>query len=252
MPSAPPELSISIVSHGQSALVAALLNDIAAHCAKLRLEVLLTLNLPEALPFEIARFPFPVVLIENAAPLGFGANHNQAFARASADFFCVLNPDIRFAADPFAPLLAALTDATLGVAAPRVVGLSGLQEDSARRFPSPWSIGLKALGLGRGDPLAIDGEAIYPDWVAGMCMLFPSRVFQAVAGFDTRYFMYYEDVDICARLRLAAYRVVATPAATVVHAAQRASHRQWRHLSWHLRSMLRFFCSGVYWKARAA
>lgn len=248
MPSARPEISVSIVSHGQGALVADLLADLAARCPTTALEVLLTLNLPEALPFDPTQFPFPMQVITNATPLGFGANHNQAFARAAGDYFCVLNPDIRFSSDPFAPLRAALRDPSVGLAAPRVVNAAGAQEDSARRFPSPWGILMKALGLGRGEPHAVELHPVYPDWAAGMFLLLPAPRFAALGGFDTRYFLYYEDVDLSARLRLAGYRVVVTPAATVVHAAQRASHRKLRYLRWHLGSMLRFFCSPVYWR----
>lgn len=147
-----------------------------------------------------------------------------------------------------APLVARLQDGSIGVVAPRVVNPAGLQEDSARHFPSPLSIGLKALRLGNGRPYLLGTEVLEPDWTAGMFMLLRTTVFAEVGGFDTRYFLYYEDVDLCARLRLSGYRVVVTPEATVVHAAQRSSHRRVRYLVWHLRSMLRFFCSPVYWR----
>jgi N-acetylglucosaminyl-diphospho-decaprenol L-rhamnosyltransferase len=246
------QISVSIVSHRQAALVGALLGDLARHCKPAQLEVLLTLNLPEPLSFDVASFPFSVALIHNRQPQGFAANHNQAFSRASGDYFCVLNPDIRLQADPFVPLLKALQqDATLGLAAPRVVGLDGRTEDSARRFPSPFSILQKTLRLGGRGASAIGNQSIYPDWAGGMFMLLPRTVFAGVQGFDSRYFLYYEDVDLCARMRLAGYRVLVTPEATVVHAARRDSHTKWRYLRWHLASMLRFFCSSVYWKVRA-
>lgn len=243
-------VSVSIVSHRQADLVGALLRDLAAHCQAEAIEVLLTLNLPEPLPFDVAQFAFPVVLIHNPQPQGFGANHNQAFARARGTAFCVANPDIRLNEDPFAPLLYGLQDASVGVAAPRVVNSQGQPEDSARRFPTPGAIVLKALGLGRGNPYAVADRPIYPDWAGGMFLLFRAPVFAQLGGFDTRYFLYYEDVDLCARLRLTGLRVLVTPQACVVHAARRDSHRSWRYLRWHLRSMLRFFCSPVFWKVR--
>lgn len=248
----PAKVSISIVSHQQAPLVGSLLGDLARHCDPTQLEVLLTLNLPELLDFDLAQFPFPVVLIHNPQPLGFAANHNQAFARASGQYFCVLNPDIRFSHDPFMPLLTALRrEPAVGVVAPRVLDGNGQTEDSARRFPSPLTILQKALGLGGRGIYAMDDQPIYPDWAGGMFLLFPRVVFASLHGFDTRYFLYYEDVDLCARLRLAGYRVLVTPAATVVHAARRDSHRKWRYLRWHVSSMLRFFASPVYWKVRA-
>lgn len=251
MPSALPErISVSIISHGQGALLALLLEDLATHCAGTPLEVLLTLNLPEPLPCDLAQLPFPVLRIDNPQPLGFGANHNQAFARSSGDFFCVLNPDIRLPHNPFPALVAALADPAVGLSAPHVLSPAGTPEDSARVFPSPLLILLKALRLGRGRPYKVGTQVLYPDWVAGMCMLLPAARYRQLGGFDTRYFLYYEDVDLCARLRLAGLQVALTPSARVIHAAQRASHRNPRYLAWHLRSILRFYCSPVYWRVR--
>jgi hypothetical protein len=90
----------------------------------------------------------------------------------------------------------------------------------------------------------------FPDWVGGMAMLFPRAVFERLGGFDSRYFMYYEDVDICARTWLLGYHVIQCPMAKVVHDAQRSSHRSFKYLRWHLTSMCRFFLSPVYWRVR--
>jgi hypothetical protein len=79
-----------------------------------------------------------------------------------------------------------------------------------------------------------------------MFMLFPACTYQSVGGFDERYFLYYEDVDLCARLRLLGHEIVLCPDATVMHHARRASHRNFRYLRWHLGSMARFFLSPAY------
>jgi GT2 family glycosyltransferase len=65
-----------------------------------------------------------------------------------------------------------------------------------------------------------------------------------VGGFDEAYFLYYEDVDLCRRLRAAGRQVIFAPAAEVVHAAQRASRRRPRLALHHLMSMLRFLSRG--------
>jgi N-acetylglucosaminyl-diphospho-decaprenol L-rhamnosyltransferase len=58
-------------------------------------------------------------------------------------------------------------------------------------------------------------------------------------------------VDICARLRLLGYEVVVCPQSRVAHHAQRSSHRSFKYLRWHLKSMTRFFLSPVYWRVRS-
>ncbi len=237
-------VSISIVSHGQGALVAQLLQDIRAHCAATPLHVLLTLNIEEQLSFGIADFPFEIRIIENRERRGFAANHNAAFAQARGGYFCVLNPDIRLEGDPFPALMAARADAPAGVAGPLVLGPDGRIEDSARRFPTPFGIARKLLGGPRGPDYAIAGAPVRPDWIAGMFMLWRAETFRQIGGLDEDYFLYYEDVDICRRLRRAGFYVILVPAVRVTHFAQRASHRSPRYLRWHLASMLRYF-----WKA---
>ena len=76
-----------------------------------------------------------------------------------------------------------------------------------------------------------------------MFMLFRSSTFAEIGGFDAAYRLYYEDVDLCARLRLKGYDVRLAPKAIVTHLARRSSHRNPRYAVWHLRSMLRFFTS---------
>jgi len=235
-----PAVSISIVSHGQGELVAALLSDISAHCT-LPLEIILTLNIPETLTIDTGGCHFPVKIIRNTAQKGFGANHNAAFGHAAAAYFCVLNPDIRIARDPFPQLIELLADQSIGVAAPLIVNPAGGIEDSARRFPTPAGI-LRKLLSGSPGPDYVLGEApVYPDWVAGMFMMFRVTVFRAVDGFDEGYFLYYEDVDLCWRMGCKGWRAALLPTAQAMHDARRTSHRNLRYLSWHGKSMLLFF-----------
>jgi len=77
--------------------------------------------------------------------------------------------------------------------------------------------------------------------VSGTFMVLGADAYRQVGGFDERYFLYYEDVDLCARLRAEGYVTRIVPAVQAVHAARYDSHRHWRYLRWHLMSMLRYF-----------
>jgi len=236
-------ITLSVVSHGQAALIGELLRSLGRHCRS-PIELVITSNLPEPLDLP-ADVGFPLRRIVNATPRGFGENHNAAFRQSGGEYFCVLNPDIRFTADPFPELLGQLRrEAGAGVVAPLVTTPDGALEDSARDFPTPWSILKKFFGWNRdrqtlGEKLGSD--AVEVDWVAGMFMLFPRQVFADLGGFDERYFLYYEDVDLCDRLHHSGFRVLIAPGAGVVHDARRDSHRKLHYLRWHLASMLRFF-----------
>ena len=206
-------------------------------------QIILTLNVPEsvALPDD-AR----LTVIGNAKPRGFGANHNAAFACCTQTFFCPLNPDIEFDRNPFPVLSAALADDRVALVAPLVKSPDGKIEDSMRRFPTPASLLMKALGRSDGRYVVREGQAEFaPEWVAGMFMLFRSRDFHDLGGFDERFFLYYEDVDICVRAWQKGMKILACPKVSVIHDARRDSRRSLRHLRWHLGSMVRFL-----WKHR--
>jgi len=222
-----------------------LLGDIDRHCSG-NIRFVLTLNEPESLPFEPGNFRYPVSIVRNTSPKGFGANHNNAFRLISGDYFCVLNPDIRLHKDPFEKLLNCLHHTKAALAGPLVLHPNGSVEDSARRFPTPFRIARKIVSREQGLDYHIGSQPMSPDWIAGMFMLFPTAVFRDLGGFDERYFLYYEDVDICARLRLAGRNIVLCPNVQVMHAARRESHGNRQYLRWHIASILRFFCSAVF------
>lgn len=235
-------ISISIVSHGHAQLVASVLDDLRRYHPG-GTEVILTLNYEESLPFDPDSFPFRLLTIRNSTPRGFSANHNSAFGASHGEFFCVLNPDIRLVGDPFPALIAELQDLSVGVVAPLIRGPNGEIEDSARPFPTFLSLARKAIGLEPPRYYEIHAKAIRPDWVGGMFMLLRREVYAAIGGFDPAYHLYYEDVDLCARLRHVGYDVRLVPAATAVHDAQRQSRRDIRYSLWHLRSMARYLFS---------
>jgi GT2 family glycosyltransferase len=237
------KISISVVSHGQIHLVANLLHDLTQYCHISTFELILTLNLAEALPFEVDSFTFPIKIIRNLIPLGFAANHNQAFTQATGAFFCVMNPDIRLHDNPFPIMLTCLRDTPVGVVAPLILNEQGVMEDSVRRFPTPLIILCKALGGCKNSDYVVSDQLLFPDWVGGMFMLFTREIFAAIHGFDDRYFLYYEDVDLCARLMLRGYKVCLSPKSKVIHQAQRTSHHNLTYLRWHFASMIRFFLS---------
>lgn len=235
---AAPLFSVSVVSHRHGALLPGLLQDLARLDGG-RLEVLLTLNVPEDPGFAPDIPGLRLAITHNAAPRGFGANHNAAFARSTGRHFCVLNPDIRLSEDPFEPMRALLQDTGVGTCAPLVRAPDGSIEDSARRFPTLARLAARALGGERKPDYAASG-VFEPDWIAGMFMAFRRETYREVGGFDERYFLYYEDVDLCARLRAAGYRVKVDAEVGIVHAARRSSHRSLRFALWHASSMARF------------
>ena len=204
-------ITVSIVSHGHASWVQPLVPHVLA-CPDVA-HLILTRNIAEdiALPSD-ARLS----IVDNTIAKGFGANHNTAFRACRTPYFCVLNPDVWWTEDPFSGLLACLQATRAAVAGPLVIGPDGHAADSIRRFPTFLSLLRKAVGSDDGRYRTTFGAPCFPaDWVAGMCMLFRSADFAAVGGFDEAFFLYYEDVDICARLWDSGRSVAACPKALI-------------------------------------
>lgn len=230
-------IAVSIVSHGHGAMVVRLIESLLA-CEEVK-QIIVTRNIPEALAIPDSD---RIVLLDNKTPKGFGENHNAAFQHCKQSYFCPLNPDIALQGDLFGVLVSEMEKSKAGIAAPLVVAPTGGVEDSVRHFPNLCSLARKICGGadGRYD-LKLNDPVFSPDWVAGMCMLFRSADYARLNGFDQGYFLYYEDVDICARAWKAGMKVIVCPSVSVVHDARRDSHRSLRHLRWHLASMGRYF-----------
>lgn len=237
---ATPILTLSIVSHGQSALIRHLLDDLRL-LGLPDIEVLITVNIPEdEVPFE--NLPFSSIIIRNLAQQGFGENHNAAFRQSRGKYFVVVNPDIRLPSLDVQLLLSLMDEPNVGCVVPVVLNSNGDIEDSVRRFPTIIKLAQRVVLRQRIPDYCWSNSPIDVDWAAGMFMVFRREAFAMVNGFDSkRFFMYLEDVDICRRLKKTGWRIVLQPALSVVHDAQRASHRSLRHMRWHLISALRYF-----------
>ncbi|MFT3719046.1 glycosyltransferase family 2 protein [Pseudorhodoferax sp.] len=235
-------ITVSIVSHGQQELLLPLLEQLGRHCATSIAKVILTINIPEADLLAQANLGFAIERIVNIRPQGFGANHNAAFAHCESDWFLVLNPDIRLDNDVLQTLLArARVDS--GVLTPRIV-------EPGRNAPEPHR------GLLTPREILLRNRRGYcappnPAWIPGMFMLLRAAAYRQIDGFDTRFFMYGEDFDLCARLQLAGWHIQVAEELQVQHAARRASRRDMHHLCWHCESLIKVWTSATFWRYRS-
>ena len=235
------QVTVSIVSHGHCEMLNNLLMGISELESSIT-HVIITHNIPSDLIIDTSSFLFHTTIIHNEFPLGFGANHNQAFKCCATEYFCVLNPDVEFPEDPFFELIDCLKDKNVGIAAPLVMDAEGEVEDSCRKFPTPLLILKKALFGEKGIYISsFDSPFLYPDWVAGMFMLIRSSTYESLGGFDEKYFLYYEDIDLCLRSWRAKHSVIVSKNVTLIHNAQRDSHTSLGFFLLHFKSMCRFF-----------
>jgi N-acetylglucosaminyl-diphospho-decaprenol L-rhamnosyltransferase len=239
-----PEVSLSIVSHGHGAMVQQLLSDLRAlHWPHAAYEVLLTLNTAEDTEFWAQFADLPLHITRNTQVQGFGRNHNAAFQRSRGRAFAILNPDVRLPRLNLAAWLAGLHQPEVGCCAPLARNSRGQLQDNARHFPTLASLARRTLTGQRQPSYAAAQGPQFIDWAAGYFLLLRRQAFEQVGGFDERYFLYMEDVDLGQRLRQQGWKVLWDPSIAIIHNSQRASHRNWQHLKWHVRGVLRYFLS---------
>jgi N-acetylglucosaminyl-diphospho-decaprenol L-rhamnosyltransferase len=148
---------------------------------------------------------------------------------ATTDWVLLANPDVVFTRGSIDELLrVGMADDSIGVVGPLILTSEGDVYPSARRLPSlRTGIGHALFGtIWKSNPWTksyLSDRELPPrqreaGWVSGACMLVRRSVFDAVGGFDDKYFMYFEDVDLCARVAKSGAKVLYAPSASIVHA----------------------------------
>lgn len=160
-------------------------------------------------------------VLEHKRNLGFGAANNRALALVQTPFALLLNPDCELSVESLRTLLVAghaMVDVALF--APQLASPTGKLEVNYRWPKTMWnSIGPPATGV------ACVG------FVCGAAMLLRMERFQQIGFFDERFFLYYEDDDLCLRLFQAGLPMVVVPEVKAIHRSRSSSKgsRPWRN-----------------------
>ena len=193
-----------------------------------------------------------VPLLVTGRNLGYGAGANRGLAALeSGQYVLVCNPDLVVHPGALETLARALDGhRDWAIVGPRILTPEGVAYPSARLFPPPWvAAGHALLGLAfRDNPFTrryrtpeMHSNMAEVDWVSGACFLARRQVLEDLGGFDERYFMFAEDMDLCWRAGRAGWRIGFEPGAIVTHheGISRRIH-PYRMALAHHRSALRF------------
>lgn len=162
--------------------------------------------------------------------VGFGASCNRGVQEVEADYYFFLNPDTRIdQLDLLSQLRTFLSQhPNVGIVAPKVLYMDGKIQETCRRFPAWYTPIVQRTHL-------FDNEKTHKhkqeflmhdfhhdkkrlvDWVQGSAFMIRGEIFKKIGGFDERYFMYYEDVDLCRACWVNGYPVYYLPDVCVYH-----------------------------------
>ncbi|PXF55956.1 MAG: hypothetical protein C4B57_00430 [Deltaproteobacteria bacterium] len=215
-------------------------------------------NSQTSLPDDLVR-RFPgVIWLANSENVGFARAVNQALAKATAPYVCLLNPDAEVSGPLWGPLEEWLErNSRVGIVGPRILNTDGSIQGSARTFPTLATafFGRTALisRLFPDNPFTKTNiltsrsicEATDVDWVSGACMIVRRSAVKDVGPMDQKFFLYWEDCDWCTRFRSAGWKIVYHPGAGPVihHVGQASKNARWLALYHFHRSAVL-----LYWK----
>ena len=174
----------------------------------------------------------PLTVVRNADNRGFGAACNQGAAGSEADFLLFLNPDTRLMPGSFAQPVRYLRtpeNEKVGIVGIQLVDADGHVARNTARAPTAWSMVGNSVGLDRLAPRLFPPHFVTEwahdqtrtvDQVMGAFFLVRRSVFEALGGFDERFFVYYEDLDFSLRARAQGWRNVYLSSAQAFHRGQ--------------------------------
>lgn len=258
-----PEVSIVVISFNTCTLLHECLESIAAEAAKISHEIIVVDNASTDGSAEMVEQDFPHVhLIRSNLNLGFGNANNVALEHACGRYFVLLNSDAFFAKGSLARAIHHMDEnpnCALGGAL--LVSRDGSHQPSARAFHTLWGDAIVLSGLankfphsrlfGRFDRTWADPLlSTRVDWVPGAFSIVRPAALRRIGVFDPAFFLYYEEVDLCLRLKQAGYDIWYWPDIVVTHIGGESS-RQLKTLEfssgaaqvvlWRMRSTLLYY-----------
>lgn len=168
-------------------------------------------------------------LIKNNSNLGFGAGCNIGASLASGELLLFLNPDTVTKPGAIEKLVdCILTDESIGIVGPRLVDQNGKVQESVTNLPTlkgafyEFVLGYKNAYL-QYAPLGQNNQGVEAIYAAAI--LLRRVVFEKLHGFSKKYFLYYEDLDLCDRVRKLGLKVVYCPKSEFVHLIGQSGHK---------------------------
>lgn len=197
---------------------------------------------------------FPSVIYEhNPSITGYGGNHNLNLARSSAKYFLVLNADMVVTFEQIMMLVRHMEqDKDVVLSTGRVNGEDGADQGLVKRYPSIAVLFARLTGATRWFPVFGAMNQRYEtrdlgyqctreaEIISGAFMMARTETLKEKGGFDERFFLYFEDFDLCLRMRQAG-KIRFYSDVNAVHLWHRDAHKSIRHTKWFISSAIRFF-----------
>lgn len=233
------DLSIIILNYNQEKLSQICLENCQKQISGLDYEIILVDNNSEEKNKKYLislkeKYP-QVKFIFNKENLGYAKANNEAIKKAQGEYILILNPDVIILNKAVSKMFEFLKkNEKVGVVGPQLLDPDHSIQYSCYRFPKIYTPIARRTFLSKYNffkkelqrYLMLDfnhQEIKEVDWLIGACLMFKKEVFNQINGFDKRYFLYFEDVDFCRKLKKHGYQVIYFPESKVIHFHRRLS-----------------------------
>lgn len=221
-------VSIIILSYNTSKLLSECLTSVEKVLKNYDYELIVVDNLSHDDSVEMVKKQFPTVkLIENTENAGFARGCNLGATHAKGEYLLFLNSDTQMSENPLAKMVEIFEkNEKVGVVGGRLINFDGSLQRSYGPFYGLAKVCVMLFGGEKAELRTHPSDNVKEvDWVSGGFMMVRRSVFDIIHGFDGRYFMYIEDMDLCYRVRKKGYLVFHTPEAVVKHLGQGSSNK---------------------------
>jgi len=207
-------LSIIIVNYNSLENLNDCLRSVSEKIDFSKCEIIVVNN--ETSPIDASLFSFPIKIIENGKNLGFGAACNIGAKNATEELLFFLNPDTQIISGDINEVLKKFqNNPSIGIIAPKIL----TQDGSIQTWSFGKEITLPGLlknNLLSEKPTVVETET-EADWVSGAAFFIKKALFEKIGGFDEKFFMYFEDIDLCKRARQHSFRIMIHPDFKIMH-----------------------------------
>ncbi|MBU4477610.1 MAG: glycosyltransferase family 2 protein [Candidatus Omnitrophica bacterium] len=216
-----PDLSIIVVNYNAGELLEECVKSVYEKINDISFEVIVVDNASQDSSIVSLKQKFPsVVLIENKNNRGFAAANNQALELSRGTYILFLNPDTKIISGSFHEMIDfAGKNEDLGALGVKLLNSDGSLQLSCRKFPSLKSVARQMFFLDKKNYEKL-GNYDRPreiDQPMGAALLARKSVLDKIGGFDERFFLYYEEVDLCKRIKERGWKIYFYPGISVTH-----------------------------------
>jgi len=225
-----PEVSVIIVTWNATSFITTCLESLVYDLKVFTYDIILVDNASTDGTADVVHERFPMIrLIRNTQNVGFARACNQALMECGAEYILFLNPDTKTLSGAITTMIEFMRQhPEAGAIGPTLLNSDGSLQMIGKVAPSLKNLFLETFFLERFFPRSTAFEAhkmsyrdqtdsLEVDWTMGACLMMRKSALDKVGAYDENFFLFFEETDLCLRLKQAGYKIFVVPKARVIH-----------------------------------